>query len=424
MTAEVAILNREAVALAADSAVTLTSLDTSKPHTSKIYNTANKLFALSSHEPVAVMIYGNVAFGTIPWTTIIKEYNRKLGSKTFRTIDKYASHFFAYILSATNHLSGQALQQQVEIKAQWELDELRRVVKPPLTDSTLTKREIQNHLIYHTEKRITSLRSESVKYISQKEAEKIINSMSNWPTMLDKSLSELPVNNRILNNVKTMVNASLRSISSSPLQSGIVVAGFGAKECYPAISHRLVDGVIMGKVPTRLVERIQIDDSLPYAILGFAQNDMVTNFMSGIHPTFDSEFENHYSDIKQIYDGAVRYLIRHLQRRFNLPLSEKNIFQLEYQMAQIWAYGTKELRNPIDSFYEHHHNQIMSMVQWMPQEDLAEMAENLVNLTSFKRQVTPDDNTVGGPVDVAVITKGDGFGWIKHKNLYHKEINP
>ena len=40
MTAEVVVLNREAVAIAADSAVTLRHPDP------KIYNTANKLFQL------------------------------------------------------------------------------------------------------------------------------------------------------------------------------------------------------------------------------------------------------------------------------------------------------------------------------------------------------------------------------------------
>ncbi len=55
MTAEVAVLNREAVAIAADSAVTLTSPERDEQ---KIYNTANKIFVLSEIEPLAVMIYG------------------------------------------------------------------------------------------------------------------------------------------------------------------------------------------------------------------------------------------------------------------------------------------------------------------------------------------------------------------------------
>jgi hypothetical protein len=51
------------------------------------------------------------------------------------------------------------------------------------------------------------------------------------------------------------------------------------------------------------------------------------------------------------------------------------------------------------------------------------MAESLVNLTSFKRRVTMDPETVGGPIDVAVISKGDGFIWIKRKHYFKPDLN-
>ncbi len=52
------------------------------------------------------------------------------------------------------------------------------------------------------------------------------------------------------------------------------------------------------------------------------------------------------------------------------------------------------------------------------------MAESLVNLTCFKRRVTLDAETVGGPVDVAVISKGDGFVWVKRKSYFDPGLNP
>ena len=57
MTAEVAIMNKTAVAMAADSAVTI---PTGKGQ--KIYNTAHKLFKLSRCQPVGIMIYGTAEF--------------------------------------------------------------------------------------------------------------------------------------------------------------------------------------------------------------------------------------------------------------------------------------------------------------------------------------------------------------------------
>jgi len=37
--------------------------------------------------------------------------------------------------------------------------------------------------------------------------------------------------------------------------------------------------------------------------------------------------------------------------------------------------------------------------------------------------VTIGAETVGGPIDVAVISKGDGFIWIKRKHYFKAELN-
>lgn len=52
------------------------------------------------------------------------------------------------------------------------------------------------------------------------------------------------------------------------------------------------------------------------------------------------------------------------------------------------------------------------------------MAEALVNLTSTKRKVTAEQETVGGPIDVAVISKNDGFVWVRRKHYFDPMLNP
>src|SRR5690348_8957908 len=91
MTAEIAVLNRNAVALAADSAVTLTL-----PEGPKIYQT-NKLFTLSKFWPVGVMIYGNADFMDVPWETIIKQYRTHLDKRSFGRVEDYARDFLRYL---------------------------------------------------------------------------------------------------------------------------------------------------------------------------------------------------------------------------------------------------------------------------------------------------------------------------------------
>ena len=91
MTAIVGILNRHAVAVAADSAETIGS-------GVKIYNKANKIFALSKYNPVGIAIYSNANFNScIPWETVIKLYRKQLGKKFFSTLKEYEENFYAYV---------------------------------------------------------------------------------------------------------------------------------------------------------------------------------------------------------------------------------------------------------------------------------------------------------------------------------------
>lgn len=67
--------------------------------------------------------------------------------------------------------------------------------------------------------------------------------------------------------------------------------------------------------------------------------------------------------------------------------------------------------------------QIEDMVEFMPKPELADMAEALVNLTSIKRRVSRGMETVGGPIDVAVISHSEGFVWVKRKHYFPADLN-
>ena len=92
MTAEISIMNKWGVALAADSAV---SIVTSAGL--KIYNT-NKLFMLSKYHPVGIMVYGNAELMGVPWEVIIKKYRKEeLKETCFKQLKEYGEHFISYL---------------------------------------------------------------------------------------------------------------------------------------------------------------------------------------------------------------------------------------------------------------------------------------------------------------------------------------
>ena len=91
MSAGICIMNKNAIALAADSAVTIGQ------HLA-IHNSANKLFALSKVAPVGIIIYSSAELMSVPMEIIIKQYKRDLAQKTFDTLDEYVDDFIAYLL--------------------------------------------------------------------------------------------------------------------------------------------------------------------------------------------------------------------------------------------------------------------------------------------------------------------------------------
>ncbi|MDH4240065.1 MAG: hypothetical protein OEW48_10920 [Phycisphaerae bacterium] len=91
MTAEIAILNSNAVALAADSAVTVGR------EGGKVYASADKLFQMSTNAPVGIMLYGQSTFLGIPWETVVKCYRSELRNKTFPKLSDYLKDFIRYV---------------------------------------------------------------------------------------------------------------------------------------------------------------------------------------------------------------------------------------------------------------------------------------------------------------------------------------
>jgi hypothetical protein len=62
----------------------------------------------------------------------------------------------------------------------------------------------------------------------------------------------------------------------------------------------------------------------------------------------------------------------------------------------------------------------------MPIQDAIDLAEFLVDMTiKYERfLLMPGSGTVGGPIEVAAITKHEGFKWVKRKHYYNGEFNP
>ena len=112
MTCEVVVMNRMGVALAADSAVTADVGENSKIHESGV-----KLFTLSKHRPVGVMVYNNSLLLGVPWETIIKMFRHELGHQRYDTVSEYAEALIDYVEQNTPRFFPEEIQDLYFVQA-------------------------------------------------------------------------------------------------------------------------------------------------------------------------------------------------------------------------------------------------------------------------------------------------------------------
>jgi hypothetical protein len=60
----------------------------------------------------------------------------------------------------------------------------------------------------------------------------------------------------------------------------------------------------------------------------------------------------------------------------------------------------------------------------MPFQDAIDLAEFLVDFTIKVSRFAPGAPTVGGPIEIAAISKHEGFKWIRRKHYFTSQLNP
>jgi hypothetical protein len=157
----------------------------------------------------------------------------------------------------------------------------------------------------------------------------------------------------------------------------------------------------------------EISDLNYGAVRPFAQTDVIDTILSGIDPALDDIYLNNFSALFVKYNELILNAIGQGNPELRAQIGGLDTQRIVTEYMQM-NQGIKQ---------ENYIRPLMNAVSTLAKEDLAEMAESLIYLTYLKRRITFAEESVGGPVDVAVISKGDGFIWIKRKHYFKPELN-
>lgn len=411
-------MNALGVALAADSAVTFAA------PVRKIYSSADKLFQLASNAPVGVMVYGSAAFAGLPWETIIKEFRRQLGSKTFPQLRQYASALMSFIGRRNLLLTKQDQHSTVEAIAIGVFVAVRDAIAKRLDESKKNGSQISDALVVETCAGVlTDVSAHVAKAPDLPSLPKGLRAVARREygslclKALGAVLGTLPMHPDTRSGLVSLAIEVLFKTKFGSLLSGVVIAGFGESEARPSMLSYEVEGIVLGRPRHRTLHDLTVGKQVHACIVPFAQKEMVHLFMNGIDESLDGMVRKSTAEtIKRVTEALIDEVHR-LDPAVAARLS-----------ASVLSESGKVSKELLDRWSAHqrsqHSDPVMTVVLALPKDELGAMAEMLVNLTRSKRRVSTQEETVGGPIDVAVITKGDGFVWLRRKHYFDPSLNP
>lgn len=405
MTAIVAVLNKHAAAIAADSAVTM-------GNTHKVVNSANKIFTLSKYHPVAVMTYSNAAFMGVPWDIIIKEYRKELGEKAFPFLKDYVDDFIRFLHSRHFFCDEKTQRTFLALQLDSFVNICRKEIfrekgtKPEEQTSDVLVEKLQNCMASNKKNlkcpEFYGYEYDAFKKIAFAEVEDYA------------KLKELEIQEILCESFFYYLSARL----NTSLDTGLVFVGYGESEIYPSL---FPINVLLG-IDNHLRYFVDenniaiISEHGPGAVIcPFAQVDVTQTIIRGINPSFQDIIYNVIEESIKSFSNAITSKLDADPSTATVSSAIKGL-DINSVIRDITHQINREMRDTYTA-------PLLNTVVSLDKEDMANMAESFISLTSLVRRMQPGEETVGGPVDVAVISKGDGFVWINRKHYFRPELN-
>lgn len=400
-------MNRLGVVLAADSATTVTYWNGSAQEV-RYFKGANKIFQLSGDHPVGIMIYDSVDTLRVPWEVVIKEFRRELGPKSFNSITDYADEFISFInheqklfpqaarVAEFEDVASRAILKVLlnfqEDMKEGKVNDLREFIDGLLADSALSQDQVKYDLT-----KLQQLSNVFSDFVKQK--------FDEWLGVLQLTFSPLSDAE-----IDLILGISLKEVSKYSPETGLVFAGFGDHSVFPEVVHLRGCKFWFDHFCEFARDCESTSYDVPAVISGYAQTSMIDTLSMGFS---DDVLGSVCKVTSQQFDGLVDAVVSHLGG----TITEQDKSQLVSDAVKSVVHGL------FDDAMAQHSAPLRRVVGVLPIDEMSALAETLINLQSLKEKVTKPSETVGGPVDVAAITRSEGLVWVKRKHYFSPEIN-
>ncbi|WP_323638727.1 hypothetical protein [Pectobacterium polonicum] len=418
MTAEIIVKNSVGCALAADSAVTTT---TAMNGTVKIYNNAEKIFELSKNHPVGLMIFNNSDFCGTPWELSIRTYRKNTRNTDEKDQLSYYTDDFLNFLSESFYITPEEKRKEKLINIfRWyirthynNLSQGTLLQGLPPDDNDALSLIHQRLLEFYRNENSTLDQNAYFHNFNENDFHAAIIFAREYHFNVIKDI--IPYNQNNYEYPESLKNEIIKFFANiickeniSPLYSGLIFSGFGKNEFYPVVITIKIYGWFNGKVIYSYshgkCSQCNPDNA---TIIPFASEDEVFTFVQGCNNSILNFIETTCQQLSNVV----------IDRAISRGINDRELIDEINNLKTNLMYR-------VNSHIQNNFSQrVTAMLNSLSKKDLAYMAESLVNLSAFKLKISDAYETVGGPIDVAVISKTDGFIWIKRKLYFDKELN-
>jgi hypothetical protein len=405
MTSQLILLNGFGVALATDSAVTLGQKRT--------YDTAEKLIPLPAPHRIAVLHSGSVFLHGMPFSVLVNEWATTLGETPLRTVDLYRQNFLSWLDDNHDWVSHQRLvddymrQFNGVLRIIWE--QIKENINESESDEIAVKSalDVLHHYvdIYLRAPSLSRGGEEWLKTARRRIEKEIENALNYW-------FDDIPHTDEI--------DSLIQQFSDLYLDRGhrlniatLAFTGFGNKELLPGFANVDIHGIFNSTLLYRL-ERAQNADTDGgenyFGICPIGQKDAIDLVLRGLN----------YSLVDVATDAATVAVGKHMAQQNpdliegkpeNYPPEELVDHELGHQIYD----AIREAF--VDYSEERNLSSLRTAISALPTASLAAVARSLIELQSLTQTITGEMGTVGGPVDVATISRDAGFVWVRHKSI-------
>ncbi|MBI3678621.1 MAG: hypothetical protein HY243_18580 [Proteobacteria bacterium] len=414
MTSEIAVMNQRAVALAADSAVTLIG-----GGAVVVRNDQKKLFNLINGQPIGLMFFGVADVMGHPWDHLIEHYQKKARGKSFARVRDYAANFagmldhleeffpraryqdeykrllasvYRYILELAEffHNTGEAGQGGNEIAAlEMAIERIWRDYQ--FKDDGSPRGDLSCFPQGFAQKIATQYGAAA-------------------DELIQYGFAPFGISQEALARLKDIaVFAVVKDLFLEDV-TGLVFAGFGSEERYPSVVTYFGSAIVDGILKRAEVTVDAIDTEVRSKIRVFADSEVTNAFIRGIDFNLERRL---YGGFRMLMHGLVDQVIGAFPDAD--PAARENV-RAQFQQQLVPQYFLA-FHHAISQYQQHAFiNPILRVLEIAGRQELAETARELVSLNVFKKRIMAQKETVGGAIDVAVISRDGGFQWSQLKS--------